>query len=728
MLQRLILPVMLLVTSAQAIAQKQEFNYNDLLKNKLPANFYNPLPTILRWEGDEQVVLTKRKHPDSAATIYRMNVKNGSMTEIAGASSPVRRTATPAFGKIILSKSNDLYLVENGVEAKRLTNSPAEEEKNPTFSPDSTYVAYTRKNNLFTYNLATNKETQLTTDGTDVILNGYASWVYWEEIFGRATRFRAFWWSPDSKQLAYMRFDESMIPMFPIYVNEGQHGHIEETRYPKAGDKNPEVRVGIVNPAGGATTWADFNEKDDQYFGWPTWNPATNQLWVSWMNRDQNQLKIYEINTANGSKRPVYEEQQKTWITLEDNAGERITFLANNSFILKSDKTGWNHLYLHNNDGSLKNAITEGKFTVLDVKLIDQKNQLVYFTARGLENTARTDLYRVKFNGRDLKRLTFGEFNHSQVEVSPTGKYFITSYSNVTTPRHMALVDNKGKILHQLGSMKGSAMDNYEVAKTELIRIKSADGLYELPAMVTWPLNMDPNKKYPMLISIYGGPDAGRVWDNWTWNGTSQWFAKEGLIQVAFDHRASGHFGKEGVNYMHRNLGYWEMEDYKTMAKWFINNGSADPARIAITGFSYGGYLSAYALTYGADVFTHGMAGGSVTDWSLYDSHYTERFMGTPQNNPEGYKSSSVLNYIDRYKGMLQIVHGTSDDNVHLQNSMQLISALQDKKKHFEFMLYPGGRHGWANMPAKNDHYTNLKNRFIYDHLLRKPIPATVLR
>jgi dipeptidyl-peptidase-4 len=550
--------------------------------------------------------------------------------------------------------------------------------------------------------------------------------VYWEEIFGRATRFRAFWWSPDSKQIAYMRFDESMVPMFPIYSSEGQHGFIEETRYPKAGDKNPEVKLGFVQPDGGATVWADFNDKEDQYFGWPIWRPDGSTLLVQWINRGQDHLKIFDVVPASGSKKLMYEEKQNSWVDLEDGAGGRITFLSNGKdFILGSDKTGWNHLYLHNADGSLKNVITSGAFTVLDVKHIDEKNGQVYFTARCKENSARIDYYSAKLNGTEIKRLSFGDFDHN-VNVSPTAKYFITTYSNVATPTAMSLVDNKGKQIRQLGSAKGSEMDSYNMAKTEVIRIKSEDGLFDLPAVITWPMNMDPNKKYPMLISIYGGPNAGTVWDRWNWNMNRQWYAQEGLIQVAFDHRASGQFGKQGVAYMHRNLGKWEMKDYMTMAKWFIEKGYADPSKICITGFSYGGYMSCLALTMGADVFTHGMAGGSVIRWELYDSHYTEKFMDTPQENPEGYKQGNVLNYVDKYKGMLQIVHGTMDDNVHMQNSIQLISALEDKGKDFEFMLYPNGRHGWGG--AKGVHFNNLKTKFIYKHLLTKPVPQGILR
>ncbi|HEY8388341.1 MAG TPA: prolyl oligopeptidase family serine peptidase, partial [Parasegetibacter sp.] len=418
----------------------------------------------------------------------------------------------------------------------------------------------------------------------------------------------------------------------------------------------------------------------------------------------------------------LYTEEQKTWISLDET--NRFTFLSNNKgFILQSDKTGWNQLYLHDMNGKLINRITDGNFTVTDIVKIDEKKQVIYFTARK-ENTARVDLYSIKMNGKDMKRLTTGDYTHT-VNLSPQGNYFISTFSNASTPTKVALYDNKGNMIRLIADAKGSNMDEYNIAKTELIRVKSDDGLYDLPAVVTWPLNMDKNKKYPVLISIYGGPGAGTVMDRFNLNPTQQWFAQEGLIQIAMDHRASGHFGKEGINYMYRNLGYWEIKDYSTIVRHLINNG-ADPERICITGFSYGGYLSAYALTYGADVFTHGMAGGSVIDWTLYDTHYTERFMDTPKDNPEGYKSSSVLTHAHKYKGVLQLVHGAIDENVHLQNTMQLVSKLQDLNKDFELMIYPGNRHGIGGV--KGNHYQNLKTKFIYKYLLKKEVPRELIR
>jgi len=674
----------------------------------------NGLPRFIRWVDNNQFVLNTKRGEDAAPKNYVYNLTTKQYSIAPADVVPTEKT--------VYLKKGDVFLKENGTETQLTFD--ATEEKNPTLSPDGNYVGYTKNNNLYTLSLTTKKEVAITNDGATGILNGYASWVYFEEIFGRPTQYRAFWWSPDSKYISFMRFDERKVPMFPIYNSEGQHGFVEETRYPKAGDQNPTVKIGWTTPDGGSITWADFNEMEDQYFGWPIWNPNNNAMWLSWMDRGQNNLKIYELNMSTGAKKPVYTEYQKTWIDLEDRNGGRINFIPNNKgYIAQADASGWNQLYMYDMEGKLQYPITNGKFTVLGIRQIDEKNKTIYFTARGIESSARIDLYSIGFDGKNQKRLTVGDYNNAQVYLAPDAKNFVTVYSNVQTPTTMALINAQKKTVEVLGTATSANFDATKLAKTELIRIKSADGLFELPALVTWPKNMDPNKKYPLLVSIYGGPNAGTVMDSWSSNPTKEAWAEEGLIQVAFDHRASGHFGKEGVNYMYRDLGHWEMEDYMTMAKWFIANGQADPTKIAMTGFSYGGYMSTYALTYGASVFTHAMAGGSVTAWELYDSHYTERFMDTPAENPEGYKSSNVMTHLKNFKGVLQLVHGTMDDNVHMQNSIQLLSALQEQGKPVEFMLYPGGRHGWGG--AKGKHFTDLKNQFIYKHLLEKAMPAS---
>ena len=703
------------ITILSLISQAQKKDLTD--EQYFKANFKGitqALPSAGPWVDESHVVIRRE------GKSFLLDCKTGKEIDYTN---PVVNKGTIVMKPEIITKQNDLY-VRKGIGDEQLTNDK-DKEVNSNLSPDGNYVAYTKNNNLYTVNLTTKKETKLTNDGSELILNGYASWVYFEEILGRPSQYKSFWWSPNSKNIAYFRSDDTEVPLFTITNADGQHGKMESLRYPKVGDKNPEVKVGMVSPDGGATTWADFNEKDDQYFGMPYWKPDGNTLLVQWINRLQNNLIVYEVNPTTGAKKEFYTETQKTWIDLDDN--DRIQFLKNGKgFILLSDAIGWKHIYYHGMDGKRINAITEGKFTITDVNYVDEKNSIIYFTARSKENSATRDYYKVSLNGKKLQRLTFGNFNHNFINASPSSEYFITTYGNSSTPNKMTLVNNNGKIIKELGDAKGAEYDTYNVAKTEIIRVKSDDGLYDLPMKITWPLTMEAGKKYPVLISIYGGPNAGTVNEGFTLGGNQQWYAKEGLIQVAMDHRASGHFGKEGVNYMYHNLGDWELQDYATMVKWLVANGSADAKKICITGFSYGGYMSCLALTKYSDVFTHGMAGGSVTDWSLYDSHYTEKFMGTLTNNAEGYKTGNVMNYVNQYKGFLQIVHGEIDENVHLQNSLQLIAKLQDAKKDFEFMVYPTGRHGWGG--NKGLHFQNLKTQFIYKHLLGKEVPKQMIK
>jgi dipeptidyl-peptidase-4 len=617
-------------------------------------------------------------------------------------------------------KDKDVYIQYGTAAPKRLSNNK-EEAKNPTLSPDGKYVAFTRSNDLYAIEVATGKEIRYTSDATDVIYNGYASWVYFEEILGRPTKYKAFWWAPDSKHLAFMRFDDTKVPMFPIYGSTGQHGYTEKTRYPKAGDPNPEVKIGFVPAEGGAVVWADFNEKDDQYFGTPYWSFDSSNMMVQWVNRGQDNLKFYSVDPLTGKKKEVYDEKQSSWVDL-DYSG-RIEYLKDNKhYILKTDKSGWAHFYLYTLAGKLVNPITSGKWQVISLLKVDEQHKVLYFTAKK-EASTRTDLYRIDLNGKNLKRLTFGEYNHL-VELSPSGKFFVTTYSNVSTPFKRALVDNTGKIIKELGDSKSADFNQYAFGKTEMITIPTDDG-YNLPAVITYPTDFDPAKKYPIVFSMYGGPNAGRVTN--TWKGTAnQWWANEGLVQIEVDHRASGHFGKEGVALMHRNLGKWEMKDYMTAGRWLKAQPWAAPGKLLITGHSYGGYMTCMALTYGSDVFDYGYAGAPVTSWELYDSYYTERFMDSPSENPEGYKNGSVLTYTDRYKGLLRIMHGDMDDNVHMQNTIQLVNKLENENKHFELMIYPGGRHGWGGLKTPHDRSERI--RFYYQNLLDKPAPAELLK
>ncbi|MBE9598914.1 DPP IV N-terminal domain-containing protein [Pedobacter sp. MC2016-24] len=692
-----------LVTHTQAqlkkLSQQQTFG--------TAASLTQPMSTLNGWRDDAHYIEVDPKDN----RMYAVDIKSGARTAY---------TPPPVSNVNVFVKDKDVYIQYGKEEPKQLTSNSAE-EKNPTLSPDGKYVAFTRNNDLYAVNVANGQEIRYTTDATDVIYNGWSSWVYYEEILGRPTNYRAFWWSPDSKKLAFMRFDDTKVPMFPINGSTGQHGYVEKTRYPKAGDPNPEVRVGFVPVTGGQVTWADFNEKDDQYFGTPYWSFDGSSLMVQWMNRGQDNLKFYAVDPLSGAKKEIYDEKQSSWIDLSYYG--RIEYLKDKKhYILKSDKTGWAHFYLYTLDGKLVNPITSGKWQVTNIMQIDEKNKVIYFTARK-EASTRSDFYRVDYTGKNLKRLTFGDYSH-QVQLSPGSKYFITTYSNVGTPPQRALLDNTGKFIKSLGDSKSADFDQYVFGKTEMITIPTEDG-YQLPATITYPTNFDPARKYPVVMSIYGGPNAGTVSN--TWKGTgNQWWANEGIIQIAVDHRASGQFGKAGVALMHRQLGHWELIDYTTAAKWLKAQPWVDNHKLLITGHSYGGYMTCLALTKGADVFDFGYAGAPVTSWELYDSHYTERFMDSPQENPEGYKNGSVLTYVDNYKGLLRIMHGDMDDNVHLQNTIQLIDKLQNANKHFELMIYPGGRHGWAGIKTPHDRMERI--RFYYQNLLNKPVPAELLK
>jgi dipeptidyl-peptidase-4 len=658
-----------------------------------------PLPHLTKWTDASHFLLNKYDQETRKTQIFKVDVKTGQEKLIP-------ETGYGALlGKMLREKDNDIYLF-SGKQHERLTNSPEVEEFNPEFSPDSNYVAFSRQHDLYVLDLKTKKETRLTNDGSSTILNGYASWVYMEEILGRATAYRAFWWSPDSKQLAFFRTDEANVPLFTITDAGADHGIVKTQRYPQPGDPNPEVKVGVANIETGKTAWASIDEKADQYFGTPYWQPDSKALLVQWLNRKQQDYKIYKVNPLNGKKETAYEEHQDTWINLDED--DRLTFLGNsNDFLLVSDKSGYRQLYIYNTAAKKMSTVTEGTFVVKSVSYVDFKNKVIYFIANK-EHPNHDDLYRVNLNGKGLKRLTFGPYNH-QVTLSPDGQYFITKYSNAGTPDQLALLNNTGKLIKVLGDSKGPDLDISQAPrKDELITVKSEDGKFDLPVRISYPRNMVPGKKYPLMVVIYGGPASTDVNDNF-----SSSMLRADTVQSIYaymDHRGAYEFGKVGQNYMYKQLGHWEIADWSQIVKWLIQNKHVDADKVMISGFSYGGYITCYALANAPDVFKYGMAGGSVTDWKYYDSHYTERFMGTPADNPDGYKNSSVLTNIKNLKGRLLLVHGMADDNVHVMNTLQLAAKLEELNKTFEMMLYPGNTHNMIG--PKLNHYNSSMNDF----------------
>ncbi len=674
---------LLFLWNSTSYSQKRQLTLKEITDIRSDA-LTIPLPNIARWSDAEHYIESKQGSP-----AVSVDVRTGTKT-------PYKYLAPKPVGKAIKAE-NQLY------------------------SPDSSWIAYTINNNLYAQETATGRTVQYTTDGSATILNGIASWVYYEEILNHVKQ--TFWWSPDSKYLAFFRTDESLVPTFPVFNIEGQHGSLSMTRYPKAGDPNPQVQVGIVGVEGGPITWADFNFNEDQYFGKPYWTPDSKAFWIQWMPRKQNQLKIYAIEPSTGKKSEVYTETQSTWVDWKTD----LSFLKKQpSYLIQNTTDGWDQIYLYGMDGRLKNQLTKGKnFWNTQILHIDEGQKTVYFTSFA-EKSSQCDLYSVKLDGSSLKRLTFGDFNH-QIVLSPTGKYFITKYSNLQTPTKMALVESKsGKIIRELGDSKSPTFDSIQVACPEIVEYTTSDGL-KVPAIIFMPTNFDPTKKYPVVIYTYGGPNAGRVVNRW-W-GTGSWYSYEGVIRVILDHRGSGHCGQKGLDYLYRRLGQYEIADFTDFVKQQLyTKPYIDRTKIGIEGHSYGGYLTALAVTKASEYFKYGIADAGVMDWMLYDSHYTERYMDTPQNNPEGYKNGAVLSYVNKYNSdnLLYIRHGLIDDNVHPQNSFQLALLLEQAKKPFQMMIYPECTHNFISRSLNTTY--NDAITFWYRQLLNKEPSTEILR
>ncbi|MCB0664595.1 MAG: DPP IV N-terminal domain-containing protein [Saprospiraceae bacterium] len=659
------------------------------------------------WAGEHQVIISRVK--DGHEKRVQLDLRDLSEREWHGEVSHranMQQTLSLEDGSIIQMMGNDLYLIKNDGEEERLTNDNST-EKNPTLSPNRLKLAYTKDHDLYVFDLKSRKEKRLTMDGSEVIYNGWASWVYYEEILGRSSRYRAFWWSPDGQKIAFLHFDDTPVPVFPIFNSEGQHGSLEMRRYPKAGDPNPDVQFGIADVNSGSIVWVEEEKSKDQYSALPFWTPDSDFILIQELNRSQDTLHLVRINPKDGSRLIIYEETQPTWVDFF----EDLEFLNNHEFIIRSNRDGWFNLFKYDLQGNLLTKLTPVDWRVTSIDYIDRENQDIYFYGTGKKNTNR-HYFKVGFNGGEMVQLSTGDGWHTVI-ASPEHQYFVDQYSSLTDPQREKIIGADGNVIYQLKTSEVNPNMQSGV-KVEELTIETDDG-FKLPGYWVLPKEFNGQKKYPVIFDVYGGPDAGTVRNRFR-DYSGDFYSNHDIIRIVVDHRGSGKFGKKGMDYLHRNLGKWEIDDLISAVKWLRTLPFIDSTRIGITGGSYGGYVTAMALTYGADYFTHGISLYPVTDWALYDDVYTERYMDTPVDNPEGYKFGSVLENAHRLKGDLLIVHGMIDDNVHMQNTVQLISRLQDLGKDFELMMYPGERHGWGG--AKRTHLSRLINDFWKEHLI----------
>ena len=596
------------------------------------------------------------------------------------------------------------------------------EDRNATPSPDGKMTAFTRDNDLWVRTEATGAETRLTFGGSEVILNGYASWVYYEEILGRRSRYKAFWWSPDSRKIGFYRFDNSRVPMFPIYSPFGQYGKLNETRYPKAGGCNPSVKIGIIDLGQPRNiVWADFDSTQDQYFGIPFWGADSREFYIAREPRRQSVLDLYAVSVADGSKRQVYHEEYPTWLDWI----EEVIFTPKGLYMARNFETGWEQIYFLSYDGKTFKRLTDGKNWDISLLKVDEKTGDVWFTAKR-DSRLHPSVYRLDARG-GVKMLTDPEYWATDVKFIEDGKRFTARISNARTPWKVISVnayDGSGTKV-----IEGDPLPSrpFEGPYPQIITMEN-DG-FDLYGLITYPKGFDAKRKYPVIMTLYGGPGNPYVRDRWgDRDASDQWCWENGIIHIVVDPRSSGENGRKGMDEAFRRMTVIELQDYVAWAEWLQTCPYVEKSRIGVRGFSFGGTTTAMLVLRYPNLFCCGVAGGGVYDWTLYDSHYTERFMDTPEANPDGYEIASVLNYVEdaepRLGGVrgldpvLKLTHGTGDDNVHFQNTLLLADALQDAGWQFELMIYPDGMHGYRG--SQHDHDAAADALFWTKHLLSR--------
>lgn len=561
-----------------------------------------------------------------------------------------------------------------------------------TISPDGKKVAFVRDNNLFVVDLATMQEEAITTDGRfNHIINGAADWVY-EEEFSFA---KAFYWAPDSKKIAFYRFDESEVPEYNMQMWGELYPQDYRFKYPKAGEKNSVVSIRVYHLDSKETKIIDLGTETDIYVPRVMWTKNPDILSIRRMNRLQNRLDLIHANVATGKQEVVLTETADTYVDIDFN--DDLTYLNNGKeFLYSSERSGYKHLYLYDMSGKLKKQVTAGNWEIDQVVGIDEKNHKVYFTATKVSSIER-HLFVTDWKKGKLVQLTRDAGVH-RIDMSPDCSYYIDNHSSAQTPPCYSL--HEGSTGKEIAVLEDNAalaktVSRYAISPKEFFTIKNSEGV-ELNAWRIKPLNFDENKKYPVLMFVYGGPGSQQVmnqWDsfNFFWY---QHLAAEGYMIVCVDNRGTGGRGRDFKHATYKQLGKLEVADQIDAAKYLASLPYVDANRIGIWGWSYGGYMSSLCILLGNDVFKTAIAVAPVTSWRYYDTIYTERYLQRPQDNPKGYDEYSPLTHAARLKGNYLLIHGTGDDNVHFQNAVMMVDALIKANKQFEVFFYPNRNHG----------------------------------
>ena len=624
-------------------------------------------------------------------------------------------TFNPSRTAALITIDDDLYFYDfSAGRATRLTSTAGAEEE-ATFSPNGRAVAFVRANNLHTVDVGSRQERALTNDGSSYLLNGKLDWLYQEEIYGRG-RFRGYWWSPDSTRLAFLQLDERPVPEYTVADDIPYRQSVEVTDYPKAGDPNPLVKLGVVPAAGGAVAWVEGRDyvPADMLIVDVDWAPNSRGVVYQVQDREQTWLDVNVAEPASGASRRLFRETTKAWV----NANGSPTWLKDGSFLWFSERSGFKHLYHYRADGTLARQVTDGRWEIRSLYGVDEAKGLVYFDA-GARRHLDTDIFRIGLNGGGMTRVSTTDGTHRAI-FNPSFSQYIDVWSDAVTPTQVRLHRSDGTEVRVIDANAVESLAQYELSKPEFVEVKARDG-FVMDGMLIKPPDFNPSRRYPVYQLTYAGPTSAYVRNQW--GGSTymyhQLLAQHGVIVWVLDNRSAGGKGAEAQWPIYGKLGELELRDLEDGITWLKALPYVDASRIALHGWSYGGFMTAYALTHSTS-WAAGIVGAPVTDWRNYDTVYTERYMKIPRNNPGGYRDTAPRFAAAKLHGKMLLIHGGVDDNVHRQNSEQFAYELQRLGKPFEMMIYPRQRHGFAD-PRMNRHLRQL----MFDFVMRTVGDAT---
>ena len=557
--------------------------------------------------------------------------------------------------------------------------------RNVKFSPNGNLVAYVRENNdLYFYDIKRKRERRLTKTGSETVSNGHFGWLYEEELTG----YDGYRWSPDSKSIAFGEEDESMVPEFALFDETGQYPTINKIRYPKAGETNPTLRIGIVRIKSSGRKWIEYAQVDNDYLPWMEW---VDQDKIGFLKMERNQQKwdLFVSDRSSGKSIKVLSESDPNgWL---DNHGQ-IRFLKDGKILWISEKSGYKHIWMAKHSGSKTWPVTEGEWEVSSIKYIDEESERIYFTANK-KSVFESHFYSIKFDGTDIKHLTPESGSH-QIKISGLNNFFIDSYSSLKDPKKIVYKSMEtGHVVKILRTTDYTQFEKYEWTIPKMVNFLSTDGEEMLDGLITFPPNYSASKKYPVIMHGYGMPGTQIIWNRWgsTWN---QFLAQQGYIVFSMDARGMSGRGEAFKNMSYGDMAHYLAKDHLAGLNYLIDNGYADSKRIGAWGWSGGGYFTCLMLTKNGKYFKAGVSVAPVTDYRLYDTAYTERSMGLPQENKAGYDSTNVMTWMNRMKGRIMLMHGTGDDNVHSQNTTQFVQSALSAGKDVEWFQYPNRNHG----------------------------------